>query len=263
MKIVISFLMIATALFASEFTIPATIQAKEPRTISSQMMGYVKALHVKLGDRVKEGQVLYEIDSNQMDNNRLQVELSIAQAQLSRQMYLNQLGLAKRNLARHERLLAKDMVAKADVEGLRLEVENLETLILISDKQIAQASFQLEAIKNQYNYLQVKSPIEGIVTQKWVREGEMAMPGSPALQILNSNALEIWGTLPERYLGRVKQYDILSVQIPSVGLEAAAKVRTIVPVASESTFRIILEIPSGFEGLYSGMYGQIVLPKEP
>lgn len=263
MKIIISFLTLISTILANDFTIPATIQAKEPRTISSQMMGHIKALHVKVGDSVQKGQILYEIDSNQMDNNRLQVELSIAQAKLSKQMHQNQLSLAKRNLARHERLLAKDMVAKADVEGMRLEVENLEALIKISDKQISQAQSQLKAINNQYSYLKIKAPIDGVITKKWIGGGEMAMPGAPALQILNPNELEIWGSIPERYLGSVKPNQALMVQIPSIELEFEAKVRSIVPVTSESSFRIILELPRGLEGLYSGMYGQVQMPKVP
>ena len=259
MKIIISFLTLISTILANDFTIPATIQAKEPRTISSQMMGHIKALHVKVGDSVKKGQILYEIDSNQMDSNRLQVELSIAQAKLSKQMHQNQLSLAKRNLARHERLLVKDMVAKADVEGMRLEVENLESLIKISDKQISQAQSQLKAINSQYEYLKIKAPIGGMITKKWIGEGEMAMPGTPALQILDLESLEIWGNIPERYLGKAKPKDTLKVQIPSVNLEGSATVRTIVPVASEATFKIVLDLPDEFKGIYPGMFAQIFL----
>ena len=86
------------------------------KMITSRFMGFVKNVSVSEGDRVKKGQLLYEIDSNEIDRAKSQVELIVQQAQLSLQMYQSQLNNIQLNLSRHRRLYKKDVVSKAQLE---------------------------------------------------------------------------------------------------------------------------------------------------
>jgi len=120
MKKILGILLLSSTLFAGVVTVSGSVISDNQKMITSRFMGFVTQVNVSEGDRVKKGQLLYSIDSKEVDSSMSQVQLGISQAQLSLQMYQNQYSNVKLNLERNKRLLAKDMVSKYDVENLQL-----------------------------------------------------------------------------------------------------------------------------------------------
>ncbi|MGE4397679.1 MAG: efflux RND transporter periplasmic adaptor subunit, partial [Sulfurimonas sp.] len=139
MKKLLLILGLAASLIAEGITLSGTVISDNKKMITSRFMGFVTDVKVSEGDEVKKGDLLYTIDSKEIDSAITQVELAISQAQLSLQMYQNQYTNVKLNLERHKRLLQKDMVSKFEVENLALAEENLANMIIIAKKQVAQA----------------------------------------------------------------------------------------------------------------------------
>jgi len=83
------------------------------------------------------------------------------------------------------------MVSKFEVENLELNSKNLQTMLLVSKKQIAQAKAKLQEVMNQYKYLKMKAPNNGVIIQKNIKVGEMAMPGMPALILSDLSDIKI------------------------------------------------------------------------
>jgi multidrug resistance efflux pump len=67
--------------------------------ITSRNMGFVTSVNVSEGSRVSKGELLYTIDSKEIDSAKTQVEMGIAQAELSLQMYQNQYANLELNLS--------------------------------------------------------------------------------------------------------------------------------------------------------------------
>jgi multidrug efflux pump subunit AcrA (membrane-fusion protein) len=107
-------------------------------------MGYVKNMAVSEGDIVKAGQLLYEIDSKEIEAAERQVDLAISQARLALQMNRNQLNNVLTNLARHKRLYKKNMVSKYELEQLELAAKNLKDMVKIAEEQVNQAEAKKE-----------------------------------------------------------------------------------------------------------------------
>ena len=147
-------------------TISGTVISDNEKVITSRYMGFVTEVNAFEGDYVKKGQLLYSIDSKEIDSAMQRVQLGISQAQLSLQMNQNQLNNLRLNLARHKRLFKKNMVSKYEVEMLELATKNMQDMVEISKKQVEQANQQLEELKNQYKYLHVKAPNDGVVIRK-------------------------------------------------------------------------------------------------
>ena len=89
-------------------------------------MGYVKNMAVAEGDIVKKGQLLYEIDSKEIESAERQVDLAISQARLALQMNKNQYNNVLTNLARHERLYKKKMVSNMSLKCYNLQQKTLK-----------------------------------------------------------------------------------------------------------------------------------------
>ena len=106
-----------------------TVISDNKKMLTSRYMGYVKNMAVSDGDIVKKGQLLYEIDSKEIESAERQVDLSISQARLALQMNKNQYNNVLTNLARHERLYKKQMVSKYEFEMLQLAAKNLKDMV--------------------------------------------------------------------------------------------------------------------------------------
>jgi RND family efflux transporter MFP subunit len=258
-RVLIAGLFVANIVYAGKIELSGSVFSDNQKMLTSRFMGFIKSVNVSEGDRVKKGQLLYEIDSKEIDSARAQVELAIQQARLSLQMYRNQHTNLALNLARNKRLYRKDMVAKYQVETLELAEKNLVDMIKVAEKQVEQAKARLEEVNNQYNYLKVKAPNDGVVVKKNINEGEMAMPGMPAIILTDLSKLYISTEVAESDLKHIKVGKEVDITIPSAGVSCKGKISAVIPSSNPMThtFRIKINFNSDGKIVYPGLYSKI------
>ena len=250
---------LSISLIADTLTLTGSVISDNQKVITSRNMGFVTNVKVREGDFVKKGQLLYTIDSKEVDASITQVKLGISQAELSLQMYRNQYTNLKLNLNRHKRLLEEDMVSKFEVENLELAEKNLADMIAIAQKQVIQAKAQLSEVKNQYKYLNIKAPNSGVIVSKNIKVGEMAMPGMPAIVLSDLSNLKISAEIAESSLKRIKYGKKVTINIPSLDLKEVGTVTAIIPSSNlmTHTFRIKISFKSSGKDVYPGMYATV------
>jgi multidrug resistance efflux pump len=178
-------------------------------------------------------------------------------------MNQNQLNNVLLNLARYKRLLDKQMVSKYEVENLELAAKNMQDMVSISKKQVEQANAQLDEVLNQYKYLNIKAPNNGVIVAKNINVGEMAMPGMPAFVLSDLSDLKISIEVAENDLSRIPYGKKVSVEVPSVGLKAVGTIHAIIPSSNPMThtFRVKVSFKSNpLQPIYPGMYATVVIP---
>jgi RND family efflux transporter MFP subunit len=258
MKFWITSLALASTLSAAGLSLSGSVISDNQKMITSRNMGFVTGVNVSEGSRVTKGQLLYTIDSREIDSAKTQVELGIAQAELSLQMYQNQYANLELNLERNKRLLAQDMVSKFEVENLELSKKNLQNMIEIGQRQVNQARARLKEVNNQYNYLNVTAPNNGVVVAKNIKVGEMAMPGMPAIVLSDLNALKIEVEVAENNLQLVPIGQRVKVTIPSVGFVGIGTVSAIIPSSNPMTHSFKIKVSfSAKQTVYPGMYATV------
>ncbi|HZF70758.1 efflux RND transporter periplasmic adaptor subunit [Sulfuricurvum sp.] len=258
MKFWITSLALASTLSAAGLSLSGSVISDNQKMITSRNMGFVTSVNVSEGSRVTKGQLLYTIDSREIDSAKTQVELGIAQAELSLQMYQNQYANLELNLERNKRLLAQDMVSKYEVENLELSKKNLQNMIEIGQRQVNQARARLKEVNNQYNYLNVTAPNNGVVVAKNIKVGEMAMPGMPAIVLSDLNALKIEVEVAENNLQMVPIGQRVKVTIPSVGFVGIGKVSAIIPSSNPMTHSFKIKVSfNAKQTVYPGMYATV------
>ncbi len=245
MKKLLTILALAASLMADTLTLSGSVISDNQKMITSRFMGFVTSVNVSEGERVKRDQILYTIDSREIDSAKRQAELSL-------QMYENQYNNLKINLERHKRLLQKDMVSKYEVENLELAAINLEDMISISKAR-------LQEVENQYRYLNVKAPNAGVVVAKNIKVGEMAMPGMPAIILSDLSNLKIVAEIAESNLAQISHGKKVTVNIPSLGIRAVGEVSAIIPNSNPMThtFKIKVSFVNTNASIYPGMYATV------
>lgn len=258
-KIFLGIILVSQMLVSADLTLTGSVISDNQKMITSRYMGFVKSVHVSEGQRVKKGALLYEIDSKEIDSAKTQVELTISQAKLALQMYQNQKQNVELNLARHKRLYKKDMVSKFDVENLELSNRNLEAMVQISQRQIEQAEARLQEVKNQYQYLSITSPNDGVVIQKNIKVGEMAMPGMPAIVLSDLSNLKISTEVSESNLNTIQVGKEVEFEIPSLHVKGIGKINSIIPSSNPltHTFKIKVDFHVVDKDIYPGMYAVV------
>ena len=258
-KLLLISVVLASYAWATKLELSGTVVSDNRKMITSRYMGFVKQVKVAEGDRVKKGDLLYEIDSKEIDSAKAQVELAIQQASLSLQMYLNQHANALLNLQRNRRLKEKGIVSKAQYEGIQLQEKNLRDMVKIARKQVEQAKSRLKEVLNQYNYLKIKAPNDGVIAQKNINEGEMAMPGMPAMVLTDLSRLRIVTEISEKNLHFIKLGKKVHVSIPSVHIENEGQISAIIPSSNPMTHTFKVKISFDKEGkiVYPGLYAKV------
>ncbi len=250
-----------TMLSAVEINLTGSVISDNQKMMTSRYMGYVKNMAVSEGDIVKKGQLLYEIDSKEIESAERQVDLGISQARLALQMNKNQYNNVLTNLARHERLYRKKMVSKYEFETLQLAAKNLKDMVSIAEKQVEQAEAKKEEVLNQYNYLKILAPNDGVIVAKKVNEGEMAIPGMPAVILTDLSRLKIVAEIAEMQLKDIHLGKDVDVEIPSLGFVTTGKISSIIPNSNPMThkFKIKIEFDLKDRSVYPGMYAKIFI----
>ncbi len=251
--------LLSSYLFAAKVELSGTVVSDNKKMLTSRYMGFIKSVNVSEGDRVEKGQLLYEIDSKEIDSSKIQVELGIQQAQLSLQMYRNQHTNLLLNLARNRRLFKKDMVSKYQLESLELAEKNLVDMIKVAKKQVEQAEASLTEVMNQYNYLKIKAPNDGVIVQKNINVGEMAIPGMPALVLTDLSKLKIMTEVAESNLQHMRIGKEVKIEIPSANLQTIGHVSSIIPSSNPMThtFKIKIDFDRNDKMVYPGLYSKI------
>jgi len=171
-----------------EQTVEATgaLEPKEIVSVGAQASGRVEVLTVALGDTVRQGQLIAQIDSQPQTNalRTAQAELANAQAQrASRQATLARTELAFR---RQQQMIAGEATSRAEFETAEAEMKAARAELAAVDAQIRQAQVSVTNADVNLGYTQVIAPMDGVVVAIVTKQGQTvnANQSAPTIVIL-------------------------------------------------------------------------------
>jgi RND family efflux transporter MFP subunit len=196
----------------SDLNLPGTLQAVTEAPILARADGYLKKRYVDLGDKVRAGQPLAEIDAPELDQQILQAEAAVAQTQASleqAQASLEQ-GKSNRELARvtaerWKTLAAQGVVSQqendqnqAQLTSQNANVQALEKAISAQRSNVAAAQANLARLQEVQGYRIVKAPFDGVITVRNVDLGALVSAGSTLLyRIAQTGTLRTYVNVPQ------------------------------------------------------------------
>lgn len=191
----------------SSVTALGTLQPRRYVDVGAQASGQIRKLHVEVGDQVKEGQLLVEIDPStqqakldagrfSIDNLKAQLAEQHAQYQLAKQKYKRQRNLAAGGATREE-----------DVQSAQAELKVTQARIDMYRAQIRQAQASLRSDEAELGYTRIYAPMTGTVVAVDAREGQTlnAQQQTPLiLRIAKLSPMTVWAQVSEADIGHVK-----------------------------------------------------------
>ena len=182
-------------------TIASTVKATgvvKPRVgaevkVGSRVSGVVARLHAQIGDTVRRGQLLAELETRELVARRDQARAAQASAEAT-------LRYAESDLARKRALAAAQLLPAADLDL----AERSRT---VAEQQHGEAAANLDYARTQLAYSRITAPIAGIVASVATQEGETVAASFAAptfVTLVDLSRLEVWAYVDETDIGRIR-----------------------------------------------------------
>ncbi|MFG0409815.1 efflux RND transporter periplasmic adaptor subunit [Pseudomonas sp. FYR_11] len=201
------FVRVARGNIESSVTALGTLQPRQYVDVGAQASGQIRTLHVEVGDTVKQGQLLVEIDPStqqaQLDAERYAIQTLEAQVKEQQAEHL----LARQQLQRQQRMAADGATRDEDVQTAQAKVLTTQARIHKYQAQILQARASLRSAEAQLGYTRIYAPMSGTVVAVDARAGQTlnAQQRTPLiLRIARLSPMTVWAEVSEADIGQVK-----------------------------------------------------------
>ena len=184
-----------------------TIKPRNLVAVGAQASGRITSIAVELGQTVRTGDLIAEIDSvNQRNALRTaQSDLAVARAQrLERESTLD---LAERTLERLEKLQRSNLSLQAEYDGAVSDVAVSKAQIQALDAQIAQAQVAIETAQANLDYTRITAPSDGTVLAITAQQGQTvnAAQSAPTIVVLGDlTRMEVFAEISEADIDQVE-----------------------------------------------------------
>ncbi len=216
--------------------------------ITPRIAGYIKQLAVKEGDKVSVGQLLVELDSSDVDDAVIGAETAVAKAKAG-------LKDSEFDMKSFEKLYQQGTVSETQYRKIRLQRD-------VAIEELQRAKSARSTAKAQRKYVQITSPVDGIVVARSKRPGDLAIPGTSLLTVESSRGLLFQTYVPEGLVTRLELGAQVEVKIDVLKKTLLGTITRIVFSGDPVTrrFEVKVALPETKQ-LLAGMFGRARMTK--
>ncbi|MBE9608646.1 efflux RND transporter periplasmic adaptor subunit [Chitinilyticum piscinae] len=183
------------------------VEAEKTVEVGAQASGQIKRLAVQLGDRVKKGDLLAEIDP-EVSQNALDEALANIDS-LKIQQTIKQLSVeeARQEYERQQLMMSGDATPKKDVDSALTALKTREAELRQLATQLRQAELKRATAQANLGYTRIVAPMDGVVVSIATREGQTvnAIQTAPTiLTLANLDMMKVKAQVAEADVVRLK-----------------------------------------------------------
>lgn len=197
---------------------PGTVQARVPVTLSSRVTAALVRVHADVGDRVRAGQLLVELDDRDLAARRgavggqqrsLDQQVEAAKAGVARAQA--DLELAELRQRRDADLLRRGFVAQAALDAsnaamlsARAALDSARATLAAREADRGTLGHEARLADAQVSFTRLAAPMDAVVTQRLAEPGTTVSPGTPILKLVDPATLWVATRVDESVVGRVQ-----------------------------------------------------------
>ncbi len=184
-----------------------TIEASQLVSVGAEVSGSIKTLKVALGDAVKAGDLIAEIDSLNQENAVRASEAALAGIEAQKRMQAATLAKAQVTLERAEKLFPEELISDAELQAAQLAVETAQGQLEALEAQIQQAEISVDNAKLNLSRTQIVAPMDGTVVSLEVEVGQTvnAVNSTPTIvKLANLDQMVVKAEISEADVPRVE-----------------------------------------------------------
>lgn len=288
---------------STELEYASKLNPTQEITVLPKAGGKVASVNVDIGDKVTAGQVLFTLDAAQLQaqlqsqqaalaasnanlaktsDSGLQQQITAAEQSLQKsQIAYND---AQNNYDKMQKLYASGAIAEQDVDNAKVKYDNCsadlkaaqDNLNLIVQKsgpqstqaaaaQVAQSQAGVNAAQIQLNDASITSPINGVVSAKDVKVGQIAGGQSGSVTIIDSSSFTAEISVPGEVVGKIQIGQSVQVSVSALeNKKVTGVIDKISPNSSskDNSYTVKVKVSNSTGELKAGMFAKVSLPSE-
>lgn len=225
----ISVMALTPSVFNHFVELQGAVVADDEYYLNAKVPGTITKINLKVGDKVRAGQVVAEVDDEMLQQQMNEME---KRYELAKDIFDKQESLWKQNIGSEVQYLS----AKNNKEALEKAMSTLA---------------------KSREYYKIIIPTSGVVDEVNLRLGQVVSPGIPLAKIVNFSKLKFKADVPESYVGKVRAGNTVQVSFPDLNKEVTGKISYIGSSVNPMNRTVKVEVPlrANEAGLLPNMAG--------
>lgn len=239
---------VTTGAVADVRSFTGSVEAGNAFTVAPKIGGLVERVHVDIGDPVRRGQVVVELDDDEATQSLAEAEAELAVARAEREQARADTSLARRELERTRTLAQRELASQSELDTASARAEAQQAAVAVATARVSQREAALARARVQLGYTSVRADWPGedaqrVVGERLINAGDTVAANTPLLTILDLTPVIIAFSAPESdyaHLSRGQTVRITADAFPQ--REFAGRIARIAPRFAEDSRQARVEV---------------------
>ena len=233
--------------------------------VGTQVSGPVKKLFADFNSRVKEGDIVAQIDPAVYEARLAQDQANLEQTMANVEQTQAKLTQASNELVRTQALAERELVSKSDLDAAVANCDTLKAQLKVVKAGVEQAKAALRMSKTNLDYTTIRSPVDGVVISRNVSEGQTVVASMSAQTIFlvagDLQHVQVEASVPEADIGKIRPDQPVTFTVDAYEQDFRGSVLQVRLAASSVqnvvTYTVVVLADNPEEKLFPGMTANI------
>ena len=232
--------------------------------LAAQRDGVVSRIIADTGTMVRKGQLLAEMDDRQLSAEREAADAKAKSIAADVKNWEAETKVQENDLTRAEGMMKADLITKQELDHARYKLTASQFEVEREKQNQQNAEATLRALQLEQEKMRIVAPFDGVVARRYVRAGQKVSKDDKLFWVTATSPMKVKFALPEKFAGKVKSGEEITVTPASMPEEKhMARVTMVSPVVdpSSGTIEVSAELLGAPGELRPGMTANIHLDK--
>ncbi len=180
-------------------SLPGSVQPLEETIVYSRANGYVQRWLVDIGDKVKEGQLLAELDTPELDQEGLQARAQLAQAEAGVLQAKANRDFSNNNLDRYKRLAPAGVASQQELDQKEAQAKVDDANVTVALANVGAQQANIQRLSRLKSFARVVAPFAGSITSRTIERGALVTSGNatPMFKIAATDPVRVFVQVPQ------------------------------------------------------------------
>ena len=243
-------------------SLPASVQPLEEAVIYPRASGYIKNWKVDIGDAVKEGQLLADIDTPEVEQQLAQAKAQLAQAEAALVQAKANKGYSKTTLERLSALAPKGVSSQQELEKAQAQAVVDDSAVEVAQANVEAQKANIGRIQQTLGFSRVTAPFAGTINQRNIERGTLVSTSTPLFRLSQTDTVRVFIQMPQDVAPSVKVGAPAQVSVrefPGRTFEGRVARTAAALDAQTRTMQTEIRVPNEKHELLAGMYAQVAV----
>ncbi len=239
---------VTTGTVADVRSFTGSVEAGNAFTVAPKIGGLVERVHVDIGDPVRRGQVVVELDDDEAAQSLAEAEAELAVARAELEQARADTSLSRRELERTRTLAQRELASQSELDTASARAEAQQAAVAVATARVSQREAALARARVQLGYTSVRADWPGedadrVVGERLINAGDTVAANTPLLTILDLTPVIIAFSAPESDYAHLSRGQPVRITADAFGQrEFEGRIARIAPRFAEDSRQARVEV---------------------